>query len=473
MRIRSTSPPLRGRSSPHFLPTPPRSTCVRTVAKLGSFVILAALVGEAAVAAFSVRPSASSVGSKPKSGAFSRAAAPPLEKDRSGEGGAFDPLEDTSRVDDSASRRGFLRSSATSVAAAAAAAAVIYADLEPADATTTETSQESSSSFAEAGGGNAVASAAGAEVDFRAIIDKSAKRALGGGKAGASAAVVQVFSLMWLRTAMNYQYRYGGDLASSLRTLTSEGGIPRLYQGLPFALLQGPLTRFGDTAANTGVLALLEAIPETAALPLPLRTAAGSVAAGLWRIVCMPLDTSKTAMQVEGADGLSRLKERVMEEGPSPLYQGALASAAATAAGHYPWFLTYNFLSDALPSTSKEDLIMTLVRSAVIGISASCVSDCISNSLRVIKTTKQTAGLGAGKERDSEGGTNDGFVVNLPKEVAEGKREMTYREALDIVLEQDGVKGLFLRGLQTRLLTNAIQGAAFSVLWKYFQTVGV
>ena len=144
-------------------------------------------------------------------------------------------------------------------------------------------------------------------VDWNAIFQKASKKALGGGKAGASAAVVQVLSLMWLRTSMNYQYRYGGNLQSSLQTLWDEGGIPRLYQGLPFALIQGPMTRFGDTAANVGILALLEATPETQSLPLPIKTAIGSISAGLWRIVLMPVDASKTAMQVEGADGLKNL----------------------------------------------------------------------------------------------------------------------------------------------------------------------
>jgi len=285
-------------------------------------------------------------------------------------------------------------------------------------------------------------------IDTKAIFNKAAKKALGGGKAGAAAAVVQVLSLMWLRTAMNYQYRYGGTLGGSLKELYGDGGIPRLYQGLPFAIIQGPLTRFGDTAANVGILALLESIPETASLPLPLKTLAGSITAGAWRICLMPIDTSKTAMQVEGAAGLEKLKQQVIDVGPSPLYQGALASAAATASGHYPWFLTYNFMNDYLPVISKEDdLLLFLVRSAALGLVASSVSDCVSNSLRVIKTTKQTAGLG-----DGAGG------------------EITYREALALVLETDGIVGLFGRGLQTRLLTNAIQGALFSVLWKYFQT---
>lgn len=71
---------------------------------------------------------------------------------------------------------------------------------------------------------------------------------------------------------------------------------------------------------------MLDTMPETSSLPLPLKTAAGSIAAGAWRIFLMPIDTSKTAMQVEGRDGLERLMERVAEVGPSPLYQGAVAS---------------------------------------------------------------------------------------------------------------------------------------------------
>jgi hypothetical protein len=131
-------------------------------------------------------------------------------------------------------------------------------------------------------------------VDWNSIFQKASKRAIGGGKAGASAAVVQVLSLMWLRTSMNRQYRYGGDLVSSLKELWKEGGIPRLYQGLPFAIIQGPLTRFGDTAANVGILVLLDSFEETQSLPLYVKTGLGSLSAGLWRIVLMPIDASKT-----------------------------------------------------------------------------------------------------------------------------------------------------------------------------------
>ena len=173
----------------------------------------------------------------------------------------------------------------------------------------------------------------------------------------------------------------------------------------------------------------------------------------------MPIDASKTAMQVEGADGLKNLWRLASTEGPSALYQGSVASAAATAAGHFPWFLTYNFLNDVLPEISaSDDLLLSLARSALLGFGASCVSDVCSNSLRVIKTTKQTARLAAGKNTDDS--------------EQETAKEISYSEVLQIIIEKDGVLGLFGRGLQTRLLTNSIQGALFSVLWRYFQQVG-
>jgi hypothetical protein len=296
-------------------------------------------------------------------------------------------------------------------------------------------------------------------VDVGTLVQQAARKAVGGGQAGAAAAVVQVSTLMWLRTAMNYQYRYGGTLKSSLSTLYDQGGIPRLYQGLPFALLQGPLTRFGDTAANVGILALLQSWPVTQEWPLPLMTAAGSATAGLWRILLMPMDASKTILQVEGRPGLDRLWTSVQTQGPSPLYRGALAQAAATAAGHFPWFLTYNFLNTHIIPASEwaatfpaewgdVTLWASLLRAAGLGFGASCVSDCVSNSLRVIKTTKQTA------------------------QVGDNGQDLSYPEIVKMIVQQDGVVGLLGRGLQTRLLTNAIQGAAFSVLWRYFQQVG-
>ena len=57
---------------------------------------------------------------------------------------------------------------------------------------------------------------------------------------------------MWMRTVMNYQHANGLSTMEAISTLYAEGGLARLYQGWQAALLQAPISRFGDTAANAG-----------------------------------------------------------------------------------------------------------------------------------------------------------------------------------------------------------------------------
>jgi len=272
------------------------------------------------------------------------------------------------------------------------------------------------------------------------VLRNAGRKALGGGIPGAVAMGLNVLSLMWLRTTINYQYRYGLTTSTALKTLYAEGGIVRFYRGLAPALIQGPMSRFGDTAANAGVLAFLDDHESTVNLPIGVKTLAASVAAGAFRIFLMPVDAMKTIMQVEGKGGLSALGAKVKVGGPTVLYHGALAASAATFAGHYPWFFVFNYLNATLPQ--YDELHKKLLRSAFIGFSASAVSDTVSNSIRVIKTTKQTA--------------------TVP---------MTYPQVLKSVIEADGVLGLMGRGLKTKILANGLQGLLFSVLWRLGQDI--
>eukprot|EP01125_Pyxidicula_operculata_P009628 TRINITY_DN3161_c0_g1_i5.p1 TRINITY_DN3161_c0_g1~~TRINITY_DN3161_c0_g1_i5.p1 ORF type:complete len:315 (-),score=68.97 TRINITY_DN3161_c0_g1_i5:235-1179(-) len=267
------------------------------------------------------------------------------------------------------------------------------------------------------------------------ILLNAGKRALGGGIPGAAAMAIQVLALMWLRTTMNYQYRHGTTTMQALRTLYAEGGIVRFYRGLLPALVQGPASRFGDTAANSGILALLDSLDSTRGLPVSVKTAFCSATAALWRIVLMPVDTCKTIMQVEGSRGFPLLMQKMKTNGPTVLFHGAIGASAATMVGHYPWFYTYNKLNEVLPR--QDGVWGKLGRNAVIGFTSSVVSDTISNSLRVIKTTKQTT-----------------------------EKSISYSEAVKLVIEKDGMLGLFGRGLKTRLIGNGLQGLLFTVIWK-------
>ncbi len=101
------------------------------------------------------------------------------------------------------------------------------------------------------------------------------------------------FFLSLFHLQINYQYRNGTTFPTALRTIYADGGIPRFYRGLLPALLQGPLSRFGDTAANAGSLTLLNSMESTKDLNVGLKTAVASVSAACFRIVLMPIDTVK------------------------------------------------------------------------------------------------------------------------------------------------------------------------------------
>ena len=101
------------------------------------------------------------------------------------------------------------------------------------------------------------------------------------------------------------------------------------------------------------------------------------------------------------------------------------------------FFFSYNYLSANLPL--PHNLFQKLLRQAFIGFCASVVSDTCSNSLRVVKTYRQ---------------------VN--------ETRISYSAAARNVVATDGWKGLFGRGLKTRILANGLQGLMFSVLWKVF-----
>ena len=121
--------------------------------------------------------------------------------------------------------------------------------------------------------------------------------------------------------------------------------------------------------------------------------------------------------------------------GISVFFQGSMAAAAATIVGHYPWFFVFNYLTDTLPKSN--DFKLKLCRSAVIGFCSSAVSDTCSNSIRVVKVYKQSS-----------------------------TDAISYPKALKRILKEDGIIGVFGRGLKTKIIANGMQGIMFSVLYK-------
>jgi len=275
------------------------------------------------------------------------------------------------------------------------------------------------------------------QATFSEILKKAGKSGIGGGIPGAVAGVAQVLALMWMRTVMNYQCRYGASFPQALRILYNEGGIPRFYRGLSFALVQAPLARFVSTAANDGVETLLANLDFSKNWGPGRSTIIASIVVGMWRMLLMPIDTCKTVLQVDSVEGFRNLMRKVKVGKFYVLYQGAFANAASAIAAHYPWFYTYKVLSR---SKLLQRLVETnLLRNAITGFISSVVSDTFSNAIRVVKVTKQSIA---------------------------SKHTVSYKEVIAMILAADGWKGLFGRGLRTRILGNAVQSVMFTVIWR-------
>lgn len=129
-------------------------------------------------------------------------------------------------------------------------------------------------------------------LSFLSALSTAKKRAISGGLSGFIAGAIQVVTLMWLRTTVNYQYRYGVSMVAAIRELYRQGGIPRFYRGLPYAILQGPLARFGGIAANDASIVFAAYLTGESDLMSSsmLSTAIGAILAGQYiRIIILLL----------------------------------------------------------------------------------------------------------------------------------------------------------------------------------------
>ena len=121
---------------------------------------------------------------------------------------------------------------------------------------------------------------------------------------------------------MNHQCRYGTTFQQAITLLYNQGGIPRFYRGMSFALIQAPLARFVSTATNDGVETFLSNLEITKDWGPGLSTVIASILVGMWRVFLMPIDTCKTVLQIDSTDGFRNLMRKVKSGNINVLYQG-------------------------------------------------------------------------------------------------------------------------------------------------------
>ena len=246
---------------------------------------------------------------------------------------------------------------------------------------------------------------------------------------------LQVLLLMWVRTAIHYQDRYGGNIGEVFSHLYSQGGVARFYEGLVPALIISALCRFGDTAANEGAASLMAALaPHWSVMAV---TAVASLGAACWRVVIAPLDMLKTVMQVEGASGLAVLQARMAAEGGGVLFDGALGAWTVALTGHYTWFAIHNKLTACL--REPHSATARFARNTAISLGSSLASDLVCNSLRILKIYKQTS-----------------------------SEPVSYAQAFAGVVAQEGLAGVLFRGLGVKVLSNGLSSVLFFALFRHF-----
>jgi len=242
-----------------------------------------------------------------------------------------------------------------------------------------------------------------------------------------NAMLIQISLLYPIRTVINHQYTNGDTFLSSVKNLYKKEGIKRFYRGYIPGLVQGPLIKSGDLIINSHIINNLNTND------IMIKTFFSSIIGSGFRCFFIPIDTVKTSLQING--NLKPLKEKINKRGVLSLYNGISSLYVGNFISHYPWFLTYNILDDKLPVYDDNKNIL---RNGFLGFCCSASSDSCVNFFKILKVNKQTH-------------------KNI---------HITYKDIITEIYHKEGFKGLFLRGLMTKIIGNGLQNMLFMILWK-------
>lgn len=234
-----------------------------------------------------------------------------------------------------------------------------------------------------------------------------------------SASFINTSLFLWLNTITQHQYKNGNNFKNTVAILYKNGGIPRFYNGFIPTVINTSCNRFLDYLTH-----------ETIQVDnLFTKVFVGGILASALKIVITPLETYKVMNQIHGNKAFKLLKLRTKNNGIKSLWKGSNDIALTNFVEHIGWFNTYEYLDRKLPKDMN-----VILRSGFLGLTSSVTTDVLSNHLKIVKTMKQTTNL-------------------------------NYNQIINEIIKKNGVQGLFLRGLSTKLMTNSLYGITFSLLY--------
>lgn len=206
-------------------------------------------------------------------------------------------------------------------------------------------------------------------------------------------------------------------------------------------------------------------------------------------------------MQTQGKEGVQILKDRIKAYGVGTLWYGAWATAAASFVGSFPWFATvrsplvpsllvpFHAFEQRAPTRTEWQLTPSIAvqlplrspsPSALASPEARAPGSHRLHSVRrlgyhlQLATSPQDVPPSEPDQDQLPCVPTTPPRILPPPSVPTAPHETDPRfflagEAARKIIHDEGLLGLFGRGLGTRILANGLQGLMFSVLWKFFQ----
>lgn len=275
------------------------------------------------------------------------------------------------------------------------------------------------------------------QFDNKTTLYSSCRKAVESGVAGSQAMMVNVTTLMWLNTIVNYQYYHGTHMKDSIETLYRNGGIRRFYTGFIPTLMHGSTSRFCDFYSHSLSKHICqECLSVSTDSTLNSVILSAGISSG-FRSILTPLETVKLIYQIDGNNATDKIKKKIKAHGLKNMWSGSGAVMTANFFGYIPWFYTFETLDKNLPKYESET--SNIIRNGTIGFTSSVVSDVLSNFTRVVKTIKQNE-----------------------------QNNIKYTKIITKIVKEHGIHSLFYRGLNTKILTNGLQSITFTIMWKIF-----
>lgn len=246
-------------------------------------------------------------------------------------------------------------------------------------------------------------------------------------KTGVSSGFLQVSSLMWLRTANNYQYRYGTNLSDTFSILYKNGGFLRFYRGYFPAVYVASVCKFAELNAYyfTKDYSQHEKLLTIASI------------SSFAKLSVIPIDTLDMFLQVEGKKGFNILYDKIKNNGYRVLYYGSTPWIISNFLGTYGWYYVHNYLDKKYKNKFNDNKLQFNLKNGLIGLSSSITSDIITNPLRILKINKQS-----------------------------NSNNIGYLDTIKEIKNKKGYSEFFLRGLKTRILIHGVQNIFFVIVWK-------